>query len=85
MVSGRVQRVGYRDFVDEYAKNHGLTGWIQNRKDGKVEIVLQGYPEDLRACIEALNEGSVLAHIENISVDWRNPKKQFDTFKVVSS
>jgi acylphosphatase len=85
VVSGRVQGVGYRDFVDTYAKEYDLSGWIQNRTDGKVEMVLQGAPENLRACIEVLNEGSVLAHVEDISINWRTPQKQFDTFKVLPS
>lgn len=85
VVTGRVQRVGYRDFVDTYAKDEGLTGWIKNNPNGSVEVVLQGTPDQLKDCIEVLNEGSILAKVEGLTVDWRTPKQLFDSFRVISS
>jgi len=85
IVSGKVQGVGYRDFVDGYAKDLELTGWIENRQNSSVELVLQGSPEALKESIEVLHEGSVLAEVDSITVDWRTPKKLFDSFKVISS
>ncbi|WP_243456482.1 acylphosphatase [Mobilitalea sibirica] len=40
--SGRVQHVGFRKEVYLIAQKIGLTGWIQNRTDGKVEAQIQG-------------------------------------------
>lgn len=85
IVSGKVQRVGYRDFVQRMAKERGLKGWVKNREDGTVEILAQGYPDDLKACIEALHTGSVLAKVDSVAVDWRTPKHQFDDFSVLIS
>lgn len=85
VMKGRVQRVGYRDFVEQYVKTHHLSGWIKNNDDGSVEAVIQGTPEELKSCIEILNEGSVLAKVDTFSVDWRTPEKQFEDFKVISS
>ena len=85
IVKGRVQRVGYRDFVEQYAKEHGLNGWIRNNADGSVESVIQGMPDELKTCIESLNQGSLLARVESMSVDWRTPEKQFSDFSVRSS
>ena len=85
VAKGRVQRVGYRDFVEQYAREHTLFGWIQNLEDGSVELVLQGMPEELKSCIEMLNQGSLLAKVEGLSIDWRTPAKLFDEFKVISS
>ena len=83
IVKGRVQRVGYRDFVDRYTKEHNLFGWIRNNADGSVEMVIQGTPDELRECTEALNQGPLLAKVESISVDWRTPAKQFTEFMVL--
>lgn len=83
MVTGKVQRVGYRDFVEQYAREHNFNGWIKNRSDGGVELVLQGTPDALKQCIEMLNQGSSLAYVESLSVDWRTPEKQYDEFKVL--
>ena len=82
-VSGKVQRVGYRDCIEQYAKEHTLYGWIKNHENGSVEIVLQGTPDELKACIEVLNQGSPLARVENMAIDWRSPAKQYDEFKVL--
>lgn len=82
VVKGKVQRVGYRDFVEQYAKEHNLSGWIKNNADGSVAAVIQGTPEELKDCIEILNRGSLLAKVETLSIDWRTPAKQFDDFSV---
>jgi acylphosphatase len=85
VVRGRVQRVGYRDFVERYAKEHTLFGWIRNRDDGSVEMVLQGTPDELKDCIEILNQGSLLAHVESLAIDWRTPEKLCVDFSVIAS
>lgn len=85
VVKGRVQGVGYRDFIEQYTHAEGLTGWIKNKSDGSVEAVIQGTPEELKNCIEVLNQGSLLARVESLSVDWRTPERQYDEFKVLSS
>lgn len=85
VVKGKVQRVGYRDFVEQYVKAQSLCGWIRNNDDGSVEALIQGTPDDLKACIEVLNEGSILAKVDTLSIDWKTPEKHFDDFKVISS
>lgn len=83
VVKGKVQRVGYRDFVERYAQEHSLYGWIRNNDDGSVELVIQGTPDELKDCIEILNQGSLLARVDSFSVDWQTPEKQFDEFRVL--
>lgn len=83
MVHGNVQLVGYRDFVQKIAHTRNLTGWVKNREDGTVEILAQGMPDDLKACIEDLHQGSVLAEVESVAVDWRTPKEHFEDFIVI--
>lgn len=86
IVSGKVQGVGFRAFVESVAREHSVTGWVRNdHKKGTVEIVFQGIPDVLKECIEDLHRGSVLSRIESIAVDWRSPQKLFDDFKVIAS
>ncbi len=85
IVQGKVQGVGYRDFVDTYAKMHGLLGWIKNNENGTVEIVMQGTPDMLKECIEMLQEGSLLAKVDSCAIDWKTPAKLFDSFRVIAS
>ncbi len=85
VVKGRVQRVGYRDFIERYTREHNLFGWIRNNNDGSVAVVIQGTPDELKACIVILNQGSILAKVESLAIDWRTPEKQYTEFKILSS
>ena len=81
-ISGKVQAVGFRAYAEHEAKQCGVTGWVRNTEDGRVEVLVQGIPEHIKYFIEVLNEGSVLAVVENISVDWRSPQQLFTDFVV---
>jgi acylphosphatase len=83
VVTGKVQRVGYRDFVTRAAKLRALCGFVRNHDDGTVEVLAQGTPDDLKAFVEELNEGSVLAKVESVAVDWRTAAQPFDDFEVL--
>jgi acylphosphatase len=41
-ITGRVQGVGFRDWLTTKATEHGLKGWVRNRRDGSVEVLLSG-------------------------------------------
>src|ERR1700694_3638063 len=45
-ITGRVQGVGYRAWVEHRARAHDLEGWVRNRRDGNVEALFAG-PEDI--------------------------------------
>lgn len=83
VIRGKVQMVGFRDFALKMAKVYDLTGWVKNNDDGTVEILIQGLPDDLKACIEAFNAGPPLASVESVAAEWRTPKKQLDDFVVI--
>jgi acylphosphatase len=55
VVSGHVQGVGFRYFVRELALRAGLTGSARNLPDGRVEVVLEGADDDVRAAVAALS------------------------------
>ena len=55
VVSGHVQGVGYRYFVRGLAQERGLTGSARNLPDGRVEVVLEGADDDVRAAVTALD------------------------------
>ncbi len=58
IVSGRVQGVGFRYFVNQKAKECQLTGWVKNLPNGKVEIEAEGDETDLDSFIDYLKVGN---------------------------
>ena len=64
MVSGRVQGVGYRYFVEQAARSHDLAGWVRNRRDGSVEAVFAGTPEAVAVVIAACRRGPSSARVD---------------------
>lgn len=79
-IEGRVQMVMYRDFAQRKARSLELVGWVKNLDDGTVEVVAQGTPDALKSYIEKLHEGSILARVDSVAVDWRAPSGHFDDF-----
>jgi acylphosphatase len=68
LVSGRVQQVGYRDYIVRTAKALGLTGWVRNLSDGRVEIVAAGDDAALQRLLEQSRGGPPLARVADIDV-----------------
>lgn len=66
LVSGRVQRVGYRDWTVRLAKQLGVKGWVRNLNDGRVELLAEGDDEALVSLTEALREGPPLAVVDHV-------------------
>ena len=67
-IKGRVQGVGFREACVQRARTLGLTGYARNRRDGSVEVMLQG-PADAVARMQAwLHEGPPLARVDRVMV-----------------
>lgn len=65
-IAGRVQGVGYRDWLVHEARRHGLAGWVRNRMDGTVEALLAGDEGAVQAVLMACRRGPGLARVEHI-------------------
>ena len=65
-ITGKVQGVGFRDFVTRQAAEHALSGWVRNRRDGSVEVVVSGDPTALHVVLNALHKGPPMATVERI-------------------
>ena len=71
IVRGRVQGVGYRDFVQRNAVRLGLRGWVRNREDMRsVEVVASGPRAALERLLERLREGPRFAHVSEVETEW---------------
>jgi acylphosphatase len=65
-VSGRVQGVGFRYFVEDSAEKIGIRGFVRNRRDGSVEVYAIGTPEQLKKLREALEKGPIMSHVSGV-------------------
>ena len=65
-VRGRVQGVGFRDACVEAARARGLAGWVRNRRDGSVEILVAGDVVRLDAFAGWLRHGVSLARVDGV-------------------
>lgn len=66
VIHGRVQGVGYRDWLMREARALGLAGWVRNLTDGTVEAVLAGPDEAVRTCLATCHRGPGFAHVSRI-------------------
>lgn len=77
-ISGRVQRVSYRASTQAKAKELGLTGWVRNLADGRVEAVACGEPSVLDALEEWLWQGPSRAEVSQVEVALAEPETLSD-------
>ena len=66
VISGRVQGVGFRAFVERQARRRGLRGWVRNRRDGTVETLLIGAASELGEMEAACRRGPSLAAVSRL-------------------
>ena len=82
MVSGRVQGVYYRSYAVDKARELGLTGWVRNRHDGRVEAVVEGEEEAVRRMVEWCREGSPSARVEGVELSWGEATGEYPDFRI---
>jgi len=82
-VSGRVQGVGFRNFVAHEASQRPVDGHVRNLADGRVEAVFSGAPDDVAALCEACARGPYLAHVEALQVVEADPLPSGSGFVVL--
>ncbi len=66
-IRGKVQGVWYRSWAVEEAIRRGLRGWVRNRRDGSVEVLLAGEPAAIDEMIAACRRGPPRARVDSIS------------------
>ena len=66
LVSGRVQGVGFRYFVEDVAGNAGVQGWVRNRRDGRVEVLAFGTHDQLKELRAALERGPLMSRVTGV-------------------
>ncbi|MDR1988783.1 MAG: acylphosphatase [Acidobacteriaceae bacterium] len=68
LVTGHVQGVGFRWFVEAAASRENLHGWVRNLSDGSVELIAEGEREALERFERALWHGPSRARVEHVDI-----------------
>ena len=82
LVSGRVQGVGFRYFVQDAAVREGVTGYVRNLPDGRVEALIEGEAEAVTRVERAIRSGPGGARVEDVDVDVLDPAGAYRSFRV---
>jgi acylphosphatase len=73
-ITGSVQGVGYRAWVEHRARTQGLEGWVRNRRDGSVEALFAGPAEVVAEMIASCRRGPSLAQVEAVHEESASPE-----------
>jgi len=81
-ISGRVQGVFYRSSTRRTALKLGLTGWVRNLPDGRVEAVVEGEEEQVEKLIDWCRRGPPSADVKGVEVKRGLPTDEYRSFSV---
>ena len=76
VIAGRVQGVGYRVWMLQKATALGLSGWVRNRADGKVEALIAGDMAAVEEMSRACRRGPRLAEVSSIDEEMADPPEE---------
>jgi acylphosphatase len=82
LVSGRVQGVGFRFFVQDRAQLEGVSGYVRNLEDGRVEAVVEGDAETVERIERALWRGPAGARVESVVAESMVPSGRAIDFSI---
>ena len=68
LITGRVQGVGFRFYMQRKARELGLSGWVRNCRDGSVESVIQGEPGAVDTMIAWARRGPPSAVVAEVKI-----------------
>lgn len=79
-ISGTVQGVGYRYFVEQHAQTLHLTGWVRNTEDGGVTAIFQGEAPNIEQMIKLCQKGPGMSDVKQVSYEWEEIGQTFTDF-----
>jgi acylphosphatase len=81
-ISGRVQGVGFRAFIAYAAEPLGISGWVRNLPDGRVQFAARGAMDRLEMLAVALKKGPPGAHVDALELDWSAGPDNTEGFEI---
>ena len=85
LITGKVQGVGYRYFALEIARELGITGWVKNLPNGKVECLADGASDLLSDFEKSLWEGPANSYVSEVQTSTPKETSHFSNFQIRSA
>ncbi|HJH27230.1 MAG TPA: acylphosphatase [Methanophagales archaeon] len=82
IAKGKVQKVGYRDFVQDSARELGITGYVENLEDGHVKVVCEGKAAEINDFIKGIKVKKEFIDVVETSLEYEAPTGEFKVFKI---
>ncbi len=70
LVSGRVQGVAFRAYTVDEARALGLSGWVRNLPDGRVEVLAEGERGAVEGLVQFCHRGPPAACVDGVDATW---------------
>jgi acylphosphatase len=83
-INGRVQNVGFRYFTRDVAEREGVTGYVRNLPDGRVEAYVEGDLDAVTRVERAIRSGPAGARVDHVDADAVTPSGAYKSFRVTS-
>ncbi len=83
IVSGRVQGVYFRGSTRREAMKYGVTGWVRNLPDGRVEAVFEGDKDMVDNAVEFAKIGPSHSKVTDIELNWQEYIGDFKDFRIL--
>ena len=82
LISGLVQMVGFRFFVERKARQYGICGYARNLPDGRVEVEAEGERGLLEELVKDCRIGPPAARVTDVKLEWRPFQAEFKRFSI---
>ncbi|MCS6840368.1 MAG: acylphosphatase [Roseiflexus sp.] len=82
-ISGRVQGVNFRASARAYAREVGVSGWVRNLEDGRVEAVFEGPRSAVQKMVSWCYSGPAHARVDAVDVHWEKPTGEEHGFSII--
>ncbi len=83
ILKGRVQKAGYRDYIDEVAFGLDIKGWVRNLEDGTVKVVCEGRSEDIEEFIYKIKIHEYPIKVDDAIVEYFPATGEFKDFTII--
>lgn len=80
---GRVQGVGFRWTITDYAERYQLKGTAQNLRDGSVEVYAEGAKESLESFLNEVQNDPGIARIESVNAEYKRATHGYQDFRII--